>query len=170
MKRIVGAVLLLFAALWTAYASDPKERRFITAGMSEGEVLARIGRPDTESQDTGNGAAETVKRWIYLPAPGDDQTTTTVVLKRGEVIDVIREITRQGPSAHERRFVCKGMSEGEVLAKIGRPDSESEDTGGAAAEKVVRWIYLPAPGDEETTTTVVFKRGAVIQVLREITR
>ena len=170
MKRIVVAVFLLFVAASTAHASGPKERRFIAVGMSEGEVLAKIGRPDSESHDTGNGAAEVVKRWIYLPAPGDEETTTTVVLKRGAVIDVIREITRQGPSAHERRFVCKGMSEGEVLAKIGKPDSESEDTGGAATETVKRWIYLPAPGDDQTTTTVVLKRGTVIQVQRDVTR
>jgi len=94
MRRIVAVVLLVFLSASFAYAGDASERRFISKGMSEGEVLAKLGRPDHESLDSGGGAAETVKRWIYFPASGDEQTTTTVVLKSGEVIKVDREITR----------------------------------------------------------------------------
>jgi len=94
MKRILSAVLFLLISLSSALAADPSERRFIQEGMSEGEVLARIGKPDSESFDSGGGATETIKRWIYLPASGDEQTTTTIVLKNGKVIQVIRELTR----------------------------------------------------------------------------
>jgi len=62
--------------------------------MSEGAVLEKVGRPDSESFDSGGEAKETVKRWIYLPAEGDPQTITTVVLKNGQVISVTREISR----------------------------------------------------------------------------
>jgi hypothetical protein len=137
--------------------------------MSEGEVLAKIGNPDSESYDSGNGATETVKRWIYLPTSGDEQTTTTIVLKNGKVISATRDITRHPPSASERRFISEGMSHGEVLAKIGAPDSESLDSGGGATETIMRWVYLPSPGDDQTTTTVVIKAGKVIKVIREIT-
>jgi hypothetical protein len=94
MKRILGAcclLLLVSSALWAASA---KERRFIYVGMSEGEVLEKVGAPDYESYDTADGAGETVKRWIYFPTPDDWETITTVVLRRGKVIQVMREISR----------------------------------------------------------------------------
>jgi hypothetical protein len=61
--------------------------------MSEAEVLVKIGKPDSESIDSG-GAWVTVKRWIYLPAPGDSQTLTTITLREGKVISVERQISR----------------------------------------------------------------------------
>ena len=61
--------------------------------MSEGEVLMKIGKPDSETVDSGGGAAVTVKRWIYFPTPADQQTMTTVVLRNGKVIEVTRKVT-----------------------------------------------------------------------------
>ena len=61
--------------------------------MSEGEVLMKIGKPDSESVDTGGGATVAVKRWIYLPTAGDQQTLTTVVLRDGKVIEVTRKVS-----------------------------------------------------------------------------
>ena len=55
-------------------AADASDRRFIHDGMSEGEVLMKIGRPDNETVDTGGGAKIEEKRWMYFPAPGDSQT------------------------------------------------------------------------------------------------
>jgi hypothetical protein len=94
MKRTVGVCLLLLLVGAMVFAASAKERRFVYVGMSEGEVLEKIGRPDSESFDTGEGARETVKRWIYLPAEDDPETITTVVLKNGKVIKVTREISR----------------------------------------------------------------------------
>ena len=85
-------------ALWLAstcvLAADARERRFITQGMSEGEVLMKIGKPDSQSEDTGGGAEFTVKRWIYFPTTGDPQTMTTIVIKNGRVQEVTRQISR----------------------------------------------------------------------------
>ena len=83
--------MLAFAAV--SWAS-PAERKFIREGMSEGEVLAKIGKPDSESMDSGGGAKITIKRWIYLPASGDPQTVTTIVLENGKVTRVSREVSR----------------------------------------------------------------------------
>ena len=94
MKRIMGVCCLLLLIASAVLAASAKERRFIYVGMSEGEVLEKVGRPDSESFDSGGGAKETVKRWIYLPVPDDPQTITTVVLKNGKVIQVTREISR----------------------------------------------------------------------------
>jgi len=94
MKNLLGVCCLLLLFASAALAASAKERRFISVGMTEGQVLEKIGKPDKESFDSGGGATETVKRWIYLPAPDDPQTITTVVLKNGRVIDVTREISR----------------------------------------------------------------------------
>jgi hypothetical protein len=95
MRRLVGLGMLLLLISGFTMASDPKERRFITKGISEGQVLDKIGKPDSESFDSGGEATETVKRWIYLPTEGDSQTITTIVLKKGKVIEVTREISRE---------------------------------------------------------------------------
>ena len=94
MKKLMGVCFLLLLFASAVLAASAKERRFICVGMSEGEVLEKVGKPDSESFDSGNGALETVKRWIYLPTQDDPQTITTVVLKNGKVIQVTREISR----------------------------------------------------------------------------
>lgn len=67
---------------------DPSQRRYLSAGMQEGEVLARAGPPDMKS---GGGKAS---RWTYLPHPADAQTLTTVILEQGKVVDVERKVVR----------------------------------------------------------------------------
>ena len=70
--------------------ADIAQRKFIVAGMSEGEVVARIGNPDM----TSGGKGRKTTRWSYLPAPGDPQTITNVVFDYGIVIDVERKVMR----------------------------------------------------------------------------
>jgi hypothetical protein len=88
------AIFCLALAASLALAADATERRFIREGMSEGDVLMKIGRPDSESIDTGGGAQVAVKRWIYFPASGDPQTMTTITIREGKVIDVDRQVSR----------------------------------------------------------------------------
>lgn len=90
----LSAVLLAFLLLANVAFADDSERRFIREGMTEGEVMVKIGRPDSESVDSGGGAQVTVKRWIYLPTPGDPQTVTTITFRDGKVTDVARQMTR----------------------------------------------------------------------------
>jgi len=66
----------------------------------------------------------------------------------------------------ERRFIVPGMNEGEVVARIGAPDMSS----GGKGRKTSRWSYLPAPGDPQTITTVVFDYGKVIEVERKVVK
>jgi hypothetical protein len=47
------------------------------------------------------------------------------------------------------------MSEAEVLAKLGTPDM----TVGAKNATSPRWTYMPAAGDPETITTLMFNKG-----------
>ena len=64
----------------------------------------------------------------------------------------------------QRKFIMPGMSEGEVVARIGNPDM----TSGGKGRKTTRWSYLPAPGDPQTITNVVFDYGIVIEVERKV--
>ena len=73
-----------------AAVADSAQRRFIIPGMSEGEVVARIGAPDI----TSGGKGRKTSRWSYLPAAGDPQTITTVVFDYGKVIEVERKVVR----------------------------------------------------------------------------
>ena len=90
MAVAVGSI----AVASSVFAADVAERKFIREGMSEGEVLVKIGKPDSASEDTGGGAKVTEKRWIYLPAYPDSQMMTTLVIRNGKVVEVNRQISR----------------------------------------------------------------------------
>jgi hypothetical protein len=69
------------------------ERRFIRTGMSEAEVLRRIGRPEVDAR-SGRKQAKGGKHWSYLPAPGDPDTVTTLTIAGGLVANVERKVVR----------------------------------------------------------------------------
>jgi hypothetical protein len=68
---------------------DPAERKFLRMGMTEIEVLHRIGRPDTKTGRHGEGT-----QWSYLPTAGDADTITTVTFLGGAVSRVERKVVR----------------------------------------------------------------------------
>jgi hypothetical protein len=75
----------------SALAADASERKFVRAGMSEAEVLAKLGQPDmTVGGKNGNPA-----RWTYMPAPGDPETITSMTLTKGTVTEVDRKAVRK---------------------------------------------------------------------------
>jgi len=74
----------------SAAVVDIAQRRFITPGMSEAEVVARIGAPDM----TSGGKGRKTSRWSYLPAAGDAQTITTLVFDYGKVVEVERKVVK----------------------------------------------------------------------------
>ena len=88
------AILCFGFVASSALAADAADRRFIHDGMSEGEVLMKIGKPDSQTEDTGGGAKVVEKRWMYFPAPGDSQTMTTLTIRNGKVVSVDRQISR----------------------------------------------------------------------------
>jgi EpsI family protein len=55
---------LCFATAASAWAGAD-ERKFIREGMTEGEVMMKIGRPDAESTDSGGGAKVSVHVYYY---------------------------------------------------------------------------------------------------------
>ena len=69
---------------------DPAERRHLRAGMSEGEVIARIGPPDLT---TGKGRRQS--RWTWMPSSGDPETITSVLFDLGRVVEVERTVVKR---------------------------------------------------------------------------
>ena len=76
------------AAVATANAA---ERAHIRLGLSEGEVLARIGHPDV-TVGARNAASP---RWTYMPAPGDPETVTTLTFAKGRLVDIERKVVKK---------------------------------------------------------------------------
>jgi len=70
---------------------DPAERKFLRNGMSEAEVLARLGPPDAT---TGSKSTKQ-QRWSWFPADGDPETVTTVTLASGVVTNVERTVVKR---------------------------------------------------------------------------
>jgi hypothetical protein len=72
----------------------------------------------------------------------------------------------RGGNAAERKFLRTGMSEAEVVQKIGRPDMQAN----ARRKEGRQWSYLPAAEDVDTLTTVTFVGGKVSDVQRKVVR
>jgi hypothetical protein len=73
-----------------AVSGKPAERKLLAPGISEGEVILRIGAPDMKSG--GNGRK--VARWTYLPAPEDPSTITTLTFEHGRLVEVERKVVK----------------------------------------------------------------------------
>lgn len=77
-------------------SGDAAQRKFLRDGMTEGEVLLAVGRPDhidhTNLYWSGRNQHATV--WSYFPAAGDAQTLTSVYFLGGKVIKIQRDIKR----------------------------------------------------------------------------
>jgi hypothetical protein len=72
-------------------SGDPAERKYLRMGMSEAEVVARIGEPDMRSSGTGSRQGP---RWSYLPNDRDPQTITTLTFSNGMVSNIERRVVR----------------------------------------------------------------------------
>lgn len=79
-------------------------------------------------------------------------------------------ISAMAVDARERGFISKGMPEGEVLYRIGKPDHEAliKSVRGEPEEK--SWTYFPHTQDPQTLTILILKAGVVVNVERKIAR
>jgi hypothetical protein len=68
---------------------DAKQRKFLRPGISEAEVVARVGPPDMTSSPNRKG-----KRWTYMPVPEDHDTITNLTFDNGRLIEVERKVIR----------------------------------------------------------------------------
>ncbi|HLQ19242.1 MAG TPA: hypothetical protein VK146_09695 [Tabrizicola sp.] len=72
--------------------------------------------------------------------------------------------------ARERGFIRKGMHEGEVIFRLGKPDHEAfiANVKGQPEEKT--WTYFPHARDPQTLTIITLRAGVVAEVERKISR
>ncbi len=70
---------------------DPAERANAHVGMTESEVLAKLGPPDVTSGQPNQKQL----RWTWLPAEGDPEMVTTITLTDGIVTDLERRTVKK---------------------------------------------------------------------------
>ena len=88
------AAALLASASAAAMAADAVERKFIREGMTEGEVLFDIGKPDHEAFIRVVRGEPEEKSWTYFPHSRDAQTLTIITFHAGVVSRIDRKISR----------------------------------------------------------------------------
>ncbi len=76
------------AAAAPARVGNATERRALQVGMSQAEVIQKVGRPDVEDK----GASQA--RWTYMPSAGDPDTLTTLTFGAGKVTNIERKPVR----------------------------------------------------------------------------
>lgn len=76
----------------------------------------------------------------------------------------------QAVDARERGFISRGMHEGEVIQRIGKPDHEAiiRSVKGQPEEKT--WTYFPHSRDPQTLTILTLRAGVVVEIERKIAR
>jgi hypothetical protein len=130
-------------------------------GMSEGEVLARVGEPDREIffDSEAQRTAQSIKQFLYLPGPeAADPYLTIITIQQGKVINIEREkvFSRRSESKGGQidfeiyQHLKIGMSESEILIRAGAPDRE-EYMGGS----VKQLFYIPGRDEYDPHITVI---------------
>jgi hypothetical protein len=145
---------LLLPLLWVALATPADAAVYKCAGDKGGVVYQDSAcAPGKELHLEFDPATVNVVPSTPVPGPAAAKPT--------RVPDATARI-RSG-SAAERRNLHIGMSETEVVLKVGRPDLE--DKGNTRSGP--RWTYLPTAGDPKTQTTLTFAGGKVASVERK---
>ena len=82
----------------------------------------------------------------------------------------LASVSTLAADARDRRFINKGMAEGEVLLKIGKPDHEALHRGARGEPEEKSWTYFPHTRDPQTVTILRFHSGLVTDIQRKIAR
>ena len=82
----------------------------------------------------------------------------------------LASVSALAADARERGFIRKGMGEGEVVLKIGKPDHEAFNRNVKGEPEEKTWTYFPHVRDPQTVTILRFRSGLVTDIQRKIAR
>lgn len=171
--RVVGRAAMLIVALAGVLAAPAVEATVYKCRGEQGSVIYQElpclnGRElrnfDTDPPDLSiiqGGLTKLPPAASISPAPA---ATASPRESRPGVADPA--LGKGGGDAVARKFIRQGMSEAEVMTRIGKPDA----TSGGGRSATSRWSYLPAPEDPDTVTTITFLGGVVSDVSRKVVR
>jgi hypothetical protein len=86
------------------------------------------------------------------------------------VLLALANVRTLAADAGKRKFIRKGMGEGEVVLKIGKPDHEAFHRVVRGEPEEKSWSYFPHPRDPQTLTILRFHAGQVAEIERKIAR
>jgi hypothetical protein len=159
---------IVFTALLATLLASPASAGLYKCSRNDGSVTYQEEPcpPGTELRDFERDPAP-VSVVPFRLAPGTSETRSLPREKAPKPASERksrRDAERRGNAA-ERKFLMPGIGEGEVVARVGRPDMST-----GAGRKIVRWTYLPVPEDPGTITTLTFELGRLIEVERKVIR
>jgi hypothetical protein len=163
--KIASSVALTFVV---AILAAPAQAGLYKCARNDGSVTYQEARcpPGTELRDFERDPASVSVVPFRIPA-GTTETRSAAREKAPKAPSERK--SRRDPenrgNAGERKFLMPGIGEGEVVARVGRPDMSS-----GAGRKIVRWTYLPVPEDPGTITTLTFELGRLVEVERKVIR
>jgi hypothetical protein len=102
----------------------------------------------------------------FIPSPGARPAPAVERPKEVPLLDRDHAAGKAAGDAKERKFLHAGMTEAEVLHKVGHPDA----TSGGSKSRQTHWSYLPAEGDPDTVTSITFAGGVVSEVSRKVVK
>lgn len=82
----------------------------------------------------------------------------------------LASLAAQAVDPRDRAFISRGMHEGEVMFKIGKPDHEAFIANIKGQPEQKTWTYFPHPRDPQTMTIVTLRAGVVENIERKIAR
>ena len=93
MKRYLLLLLLLCGSVTSADEIDMRDYIKLRKGMSEAEVLYRLGVPDHETSQTDHYHNILRKTWFYIPQQqGSGKWITEIEFdRRGNIVDLARD-------------------------------------------------------------------------------
>jgi hypothetical protein len=164
------AILLLAAVLSTALAAAPGGTKTSTiykcSGSSAGSVVYQDA-PCAPGTELRNFATDPPTLSVIPGTPVPGATPTPRAAAKPERVTTSsgsRTMSGRVSMANDRRFIQVGMSEAEVIQRIGKPDIDAKNQRGRGQ----RWSYLPKDGDPKTITTVTLVDGQVANVERKV--
>ena len=163
--RALATALRLASALLLA-AAEPAAAGLFKCLADDGTVTYQEEPcpPGRELRDFERDPAPvSVIPFRVAPEPADSAKKARAAPPVEKAERASRKAAERTGNATERKFLAPGIGEGEVVARVGRPDVSS-----GAGRKTMRWTYLPTPDDPATITTLTFELGRLVQVERKV--